>query len=251
MWGMPQSPPCIRQCLHWLDQQSCNRGCHRSSSRLWVGKETFDQGIAKIRQLAAIRLALQNLLLLKLPQKVLYWGTPVGRCSTSWANIVPEGLLPGSKLFVVRFKMFNRTPPCSGCPIIALSVAKKRANSFTAVAHFQLASIAIDRFIDAQTIIWDNMLSFHTDFDVARDWSPTRIPSQYITRVPASLLHRLRVVCAFVKISFTPYRLVWHSFFAWPAWLTGIFAVHLLQTCSLYAPYRDVFLISIRNTGRP
>lgn len=54
-------------------------------------------------------------------------------------------------------------------------------------------------FIEVRTFVRSSVRCLQPDVDVARDFPPTLVLWQRVTRTAASILHRLRANCAFTK----------------------------------------------------
>lgn len=56
--------------------------------------------------------------------------------------------------FAVVFKMQHGTPPCSGCPLIAVSLPTRERIPWRPPSILKFRPSTIDRFVEARTILW-------------------------------------------------------------------------------------------------
>lgn len=150
-------------------------------------------------ELAALQLALQHLLVLHEPEPVVILTNSGGALwqledEDRASPLVREILSLYHAFEGVNWNLTTQWIP-SHCGIVGNECAVTLASA----THAQGQTIFIDQFTVACWLIRQHEQRRHPHLGVAHGHPPTPVPRQRITKAAASLLHRLRMGCAFTN----------------------------------------------------
>lgn len=125
----------------------------------------------------------------------------------------------------------------------------ERADALAVTADFKEPSVTIQRTHDARHFIHADVQRRHPHPDVARGSPPNPVPPHRISSTASSLLHRLRIDCAFTQEKLFLLGLVDTA--DCPSCASVEDLEHAIWKCPAHHDARAQLLRTLRSTGHP